>query len=61
MKSKEEKYKYDVEYHRTHTKRIPLDVRLAEYDTIKAAADAAGETVNGFIKRAIQYRINKGF
>ena len=61
MKSKEEKYKYDVEYHRTHTKRIPLDVRLAEYDTIKAAADAAGETVSGYIKTAIKHRLDEGF
>ena len=46
-------YKYAKE----HLKRIPLDVQLDEYAQIKAAADQAGESVNGFIKAAIRARL----
>ena len=38
-------------------KRIPLDVPKDKYEEIKAAADAAGEKVNGYIKKAIDMRI----
>lgn len=46
-------YKYAKE----HLKRIPLDVQLDEYTQIKAAADQAGESVNGWIKAAIRARL----
>ena len=46
-------YKYAKE----HLKRIPLDVQLDEYAQIKAAADLAGESVNGYIKEAIRARL----
>ncbi len=51
--SKKAQYKYNA----AHLKRIPLDVKLEYYDGIKAAADAAGETVNGYIKKAIEMRM----
>lgn len=38
-------------------KRIPLDVQKEKYDEIKAAADKAGETVNGYIKKAVEQRM----
>ncbi len=45
------------EYHNTYAKekikRIPLDVTKEKYDQIKEYADSHSETVNGFIKRAI--------
>ena len=44
--SKKAQYKYNS----AHLKRIPLDVKLEKYDEIKAAAAAAGETINGYIK-----------
>jgi predicted HicB family RNase H-like nuclease len=34
-----------------------LDVQKEKYDEIKAAADKAGETVNGYIKKAIEQRM----
>lgn len=40
-------------------KRIPLDVRKEDYAVIKATADIVGESVNGFIKQAINDRIEK--
>ncbi|MCI5792919.1 MAG: hypothetical protein MR011_06620 [Lachnospiraceae bacterium] len=47
-----------VKYKEKNIKRIPLDVQLEEYDRIKAAASAAGESVNGYIKKAVDTRIN---
>lgn len=50
-------YKWESE----NLKRIPLNVRKEYYaDTLKPAADAAGESVNGYIKEAIRRRIESG-
>lgn len=49
--------KADMKYKKAHIKRIPLDVQKEKYDEIKAAADKAGETVNGYIKKAIEQRM----
>ena len=53
MSSKEKKKQYDLEYAKKHLKRIPLDVRLEKYNEIKTHATKNGESVNGFVKRAI--------
>lgn len=53
------KTKYNMEYAKTKLKRIPLDVQKEKYEEIKAAADAAGESVNGYIKKAIDEKITK--
>ena len=58
-KRKETKAQYDIRYAKEKLKRIPLDVKKEEYDEIKAAADAAGEKVNTFIKNAIWQRMGK--
>ena len=50
---KQAHYKYE----RENIKRIPLDVQKDHYERIKAAADSVGESVNGFIKNAIDMRI----
>ena len=52
---KESMYKYA----REKLKRIPLDVQKEKYEEIKAAADAAGEKVNGYIKKAIEERMER--
>ena len=49
--------KADMKYKKAHIKRIHLDVQKEKYDEIKAAADKAGETVNGYIKKAIEQRM----
>ena len=49
--------KATAKYKRTHFKRIPLDVQKVKYEEIKAAADQAGESVNGYIKKAIDIRM----
>ena len=46
-------YQASKKYKADHIKRIPLDVPMALYDKVKTHAAARGESVNGFIKRAI--------
>ena len=53
------KTKYDLEYAKKKLKRIPLDVQKEKYDEIKAAAAVAGESVNGYIKKAIDDRMER--
>lgn len=50
----QKKYEYNQRYARENFKRIPLDVQKAWYTDILAHSKARGETVNGFIKRAIR-------
>ena len=40
-------------------KRIPLDVRKEKYEEIKAAATAADESINGYIKKAVDQRMER--
>ena len=47
------KVEYNINYAKTHFKRIPLDVQKEKYEQIKDHASATGESINGFIKRAI--------
>ncbi len=53
------KAKYDIEYAKKNLKRIPLDVTKEKYQEIKTAASIANESVNGYIKKAIDQRMNK--
>lgn len=46
-------------YAKKTLKRIPLDVRKEKYEDIKAAADSAGESVNHYIKKAIDERMQR--
>lgn len=57
MSNSENKTAYNINYAKTKLKRIPLDVQKEKYEQIKAAADAAGEKVNGYIKKAIDERM----
>lgn len=50
---------YLYHYQREKLKRIPLDVPKEKYEEIKAAADAAGEKVNHYIKEAIEERMRR--
>ena len=53
------KAKYDIEYAKNKLRRIPLDVQKEKYEEIKAAATAAGESVNGYIKKAVDERMER--
>ena len=57
MASTEAQKRAAIKYAKEHIKRIPFDVPLQKYDEIKAAAASAGETVNGYIKIAIDQRM----
>lgn len=51
--------KASIDYAKKKLKRIPLDVQKEKYEEIKTAADTAGETVNGYIKKAIDERMSR--
>ncbi|MEY8426544.1 hypothetical protein AALA00_02250 [Lachnospiraceae bacterium 46-15] len=59
MSNSENKTAYNMNYAKTKLKRIPLDVQKEKYEEIKAAADAAGEKVNGYIKKAVDMRMQR--
>ena len=46
-------------YAKAKLKRIPLDVQKEKYEEIKMAADRSGESVNGYIKKAIDERMER--
>lgn len=54
----ENKKKYNAEYTKQNIKRVPLDLKKEKYEELKNAADALGESVNGYIKKAIDMRMN---
>lgn len=59
MPISEQRKEYLYGYQKSKLKRIPLDVQKEKYEEIKAAADAAGEKVNGYIKKAIDQRMER--
>lgn len=56
LTEKQTRYRYVKE----NLKRIPLDVPKEKYEEIKTAASDAGESVNGYIKKAIDERMERG-
>lgn len=48
---------YTIEYAKARLKRIPLDVQKDFYEELADAAAAAGESINGYIKKAIELRM----
>ncbi len=59
MAMTEQRREYLYAYQKENLKRVPLDMRKSEYDALKAAAEAAGMKVNGFIKMAIAEKIER--
>lgn len=59
MSMSDERKEYLYEYAKKNLKRIPLDVQREKYEAIKAAADKTGETVNGYIKKAVDERMER--
>ena len=59
MANSPNKKAYNANYAKNNLKRIPLDVQKEKYAEIQEAALAAGETVNGYIKKAIDERMAK--
>ncbi|MBR1473864.1 MAG: hypothetical protein IJ602_06365 [Paludibacteraceae bacterium] len=48
-----------MDYAKEKLKRIPLDVQISKYEEIQTAAKTAGETVNGYIKKAVDERMQR--
>lgn len=55
----ESRKRASIKYAKENLKRIPLDVKLSVYSEIQAHAEAQGESLNGFIKRAIMETIER--
>ena len=53
----EKKRAYNIEYTKKHLKRVPLEMQREDYEKLSQAAADCGESVNGFIKKAIQARM----
>ena len=54
-----EGYEAAKKYKSEKIKRVPLDMQKEDYDVLKATADAMGEKVNEFIKKAIRERLER--
>lgn len=52
-------YKASVKYKAANIKRVPLDMQIADYEALKAAAASAGEKVNEYIKKSIRLRMER--
>ena len=48
---------YNKKYRKEKLKRIPLNLNLNDYEKLKAHTEKTKESVNGFIKRAINETI----
>lgn len=59
MTMSEQRKQYLLKYQKEKLKRIPLNVTIEEYEKIKSSAKESGESVNGYIKKAIRQRMNK--
>ncbi|MDD7026024.1 MAG: hypothetical protein PUI46_02860 [Lachnospiraceae bacterium] len=46
-----------IKYKAKAYKRIPLDVKIEEYEALKEFTDKNGESINGFIRRIIKENI----
>lgn len=56
-KAKQKQNKYIANWKRENVKRIGLEVSHNKYNEIKAAADSSGDSVNGYIKKAIDEKL----
>lgn len=57
---KARKAQADIQYAKRNLHRVPLDLQNDFFDTVKHTAEKRGESVNGYIKKAILQRIESG-
>jgi hypothetical protein len=55
----EQGYQASKKYKAGKIKRVPLDMQISDFERVKEAAAAVGETVNGYIKKAIFDRLER--
>lgn len=53
----ENKKAYNKQYAKDNIKRVPLNIQKTDYERIKEHAEQMNESINGFIKRAINETI----
>lgn len=51
--------KASLKYAKNALKRVPLDMQKTEYEKLAEAAQAAGMSVNGYIKQAISEKMQR--
>lgn len=51
--------KANLKYRKENVKRIPLDVQKEKYEQIASMAEKARKSVNGYIKQAIDEKIER--
>ena len=59
MRISEARHKANQKWNNANLERIGLTVRMGRKAVIKAAADAQGESLNGFITAAINERMER--
>ena len=59
MSTSKAQMKATVKYKEKAQKRIPLDVRIEEYEAIKKYTEKTGESINGFIRKIIKENIKQ--
>lgn len=59
MSVTESQKKASNKYRAKNIKRIPLDIQKTKYEEIKQYASNANESVNGYIKTAIDQRMER--
>lgn len=59
MATSEAQVRATLKYKAKAYKRIPLDMKIEEYEALKEYTDNAGESINGFIRRIIKEEIEK--
>lgn len=59
MPNSPKKKEYNAQYAKNNLKRVPLDIQKEKYEEIKAAAEKQGESLNGYIKKAIERRMEQ--
>lgn len=58
-KAQENKNKYINKWKKDNVKRICLEISPDKFQQIKASTEKTGESVNGYIKKAIDDRLSK--
>lgn len=55
----EERKEYLYQYQKEKLKRVPLDLKKSDYEKVASAANEKGMSVNGYIKEAINEKIER--
>lgn len=58
MATSEAQARATLKYKAKAYKRIPLDVKIEEYEALREYTEKTGESVNGFIRRIIKENIS---